>query len=85
MSAPAETVTITVDGRLLQAPIHATLAAVLLNEGYTRFRASVVGSDRAPLCGMGICFECRVRVDGIDQVRACMEPVRAGMEVITGG
>jgi D-hydroxyproline dehydrogenase subunit gamma len=85
MSAPRETVTITVDGRLLQAPAQATLAAVLLNEGYTRFRSSVGGADRAPLCGMGICFECRVRVDGLDQVRACMEPVRAGMEVVTGG
>jgi D-hydroxyproline dehydrogenase subunit gamma len=78
------TVRIRVDGRTLDVPADATLAAVLLNDGYTRFRTSAAGSPRVPLCGMGICFECRVRVDGIDQVRACMEPVRAGMEVLTG-
>jgi D-hydroxyproline dehydrogenase subunit gamma len=79
------TVRITVNGRLLDAPADATLAAVLLNEGYGRFRRSVAGAPRAPLCGMGTCFECRVRVDGLDQVRACMEPVRHGMEVVTDG
>jgi D-hydroxyproline dehydrogenase subunit gamma len=83
VSAPA-TVRVTVDGRALEAPADATLAAVLLNEGYARFRTSATGEARVPLCGMGICFECRVRVDGIDQVRACMEPVRHGMEVVTG-
>jgi D-hydroxyproline dehydrogenase subunit gamma len=79
------TARIVVDGRVLEAPVDATLAAVLLDAGYTRFRSSVEGSARAPLCGMGICFECRVRVDGLDLVRACMEPVRDGMEVVTGG
>jgi sarcosine oxidase subunit alpha len=38
---------------------------------------------RAPLCGMGVCFECRVQVDGVAHVRACMTPVSDGMQVVT--
>jgi len=34
---------------------------------------------------MGICFECRVTVDGDPHRRACLEPVRDGMEVETDG
>ncbi len=32
---------------------------------------------------MGICFECRVTIDGMAHRRACMEIVRAGMDVRT--
>jgi sarcosine oxidase subunit alpha len=32
---------------------------------------------------MGICFECRVTIDGVEHVRACMIGVRAGMVVKT--
>ena len=61
-----------------------TVAAALLNAGITAFRTSVSGEPRAPLCGMGICFECRVRIDGFENVRSCLEPVREGMEIETG-
>lgn len=48
-----------------------------------RFRRSRDGHPRAPLCGMGVCFECRVRIDGVAQRRACMTPARDGMQVCT--
>jgi len=34
-------------------------------------RKSVSGELRGPLCGMGICFECRVTIDGIRHQRSC--------------
>lgn len=46
-------------------------------------RRSVSGQARMPLCGMGVCFECRVCIDGVAQQRACMVQVRDGMQVIT--
>jgi sarcosine oxidase subunit alpha len=73
-----------VDGEPLAAPAGASLAAVLLQSGRLRFRTSCTGQDRGPLCGMGTCYECQVRVDG-RTVRACLEPVRDGMEVATHG
>jgi sarcosine oxidase subunit alpha len=45
-------------------------------------RRSASGEPRAALCGMGICHECRVTVDGHAQQRACQLLVREGMEVV---
>lgn len=63
----------------------ATLAAARAKQGIDATRTSVSGEPRGPLCGMGICFECRVTVDGQPHVRACQTPAREGMEVRTGG
>jgi sarcosine oxidase subunit alpha len=38
---------------------------------------------RGGFCGMGVCQECRVTVDGRPDQRACMTEVRDGMEVST--
>lgn len=74
---------IRVDGRERRVHADESLAAALLNAGVSAFRTSVQGDARGPVCGMGACFECRVRVDG-RSVRACLEPVREGMHVETG-
>jgi sarcosine oxidase subunit alpha len=77
-------VTIVVDGVPRRADANATLAASLFAAGVTAFRRDLSGRPRAPVCGMGTCFECRVTVDGVADVRACLEPVRDGMQVETG-
>jgi D-hydroxyproline dehydrogenase subunit gamma len=77
-------VTIVVDGVPRRVPGDATLAAALLGAGITRFRRDLGGSPRVPLCGMGSCFECRLTIDGVRDVRACLAPVRDGMQVETG-
>lgn len=75
-------ITITVDGVPTAAFEGETIAAALLASGAMRFRTSEVrGAPRGYYCGMGICFECLVRVDGSFNVRACMTPVREGMVV----
>ncbi|HUF04229.1 MAG TPA: (2Fe-2S)-binding protein [Aridibacter sp.] len=81
----AETVTFKIDGTEHETSPGTTVAAAMLNAGVTAFRTSVTGEPRAPLCGMGICFECRVKIDGTENVRSCLEPVREGMESETGG
>jgi D-hydroxyproline dehydrogenase subunit gamma len=58
----------------------ASLLVVLLNHGWPAQRISVSGAHRSGLCGMGVCFECRVIVDG-KVVRACQTGCRDGMEV----
>ncbi len=78
-------VTITVNGVPRRVPADGTLAAVLLGLGVTAFRRDLGGAPRAPICGMGTCHECRVRVDGIDEVRSCLVSVRDGMQVETAG
>ncbi|HXA46377.1 MAG TPA: (2Fe-2S)-binding protein [Burkholderiaceae bacterium] len=58
-----------------------TLAAALSVLGSSGTRRSVSGEWRAPFCGMGTCFECRVTVDGLQHQRSCQIIVRDGMEV----
>ncbi len=84
MIMPAR-VRIAVDGRTIEAEAGTTLLAALWNARVLSLRRSVSGDPRGALCAMGICFECRVTVDGVPDRRACVEPVRDGMEVRTRG
>lgn len=72
------------DGELVTASTDCSLAAFLLQHRPGGWSRSVGGEVRAPLCGMGICFECRVHVDGQSRL-ACMTPCRDGMTVQTEG
>jgi len=74
-------VSIIVDGVPHAVPGDISLAAALLNVGVSAFRRDLAHHPRAPVCGMGTCFECRVTVDGVRNVRACLEPVRDGLIV----
>ena len=79
------TIEIVLNGRSLRIESGTTLASALLNADVGAFRRSTSGEVRAPLCGMGICYECRVTVDGIAHERACMIVAEAGMRIETPG
>jgi NADPH-dependent 2,4-dienoyl-CoA reductase/sulfur reductase-like enzyme len=59
-----------------------TAAALALSRTAV-LRRSVSGQPRGPLCGMGVCFECRVTIDGEAQRLSCQTPARAGMTIAT--
>jgi len=79
----ADTVKLKVDGVPVEAPEGSMVSAAVALAGRSAFRRSVTGEPRAPLCGMGICFECRVSIDGQPHRLSCRIPCRAGMEVRT--
>lgn len=94
MSGRLGGVAITIDGVPFRVPADTSVAAAILNRELSRpsspdaawiIRRSVGGEGRGPLCGMGICFECRATVDGRPHERTCQLPVRDGMEVRTDG
>jgi ferredoxin len=72
-----------VDGRAHLVPSGSTIAAALLNAGINHWRRSVNGQPRAALCGVGVCFECRVSIDTDAHQRACQILCTPGMRVIT--
>jgi D-hydroxyproline dehydrogenase subunit gamma len=76
-------VSISVDGRPVDVPPGTSVAVALLQEGVYRFRTSVRGEPRGPVCGMGTCFECRVTIDGRPHQRACLVACEAGMAIAT--
>jgi D-hydroxyproline dehydrogenase subunit gamma len=80
---PPDLITLTVNGKPVTVTAGASVAAAILIAGEAAFRHSVSGQPRGPLCGMGICYECRVTIDRIAQCRSCQIPCRSGMQVVT--
>ena len=78
-----EMVTLVVNGVAVEMPEGSTVSAAILKTGVHAFRRSVTGEPRGPLCGMGICFECRVTIDGVRHGRSCQTVCRNGMDVRT--
>ena len=60
------------------------MAAVLVRERVWRFHDNPVsGAPRGPYCGMGVCFDCELDIDGVAATQACMVDVRDGMTIRT--
>jgi predicted molibdopterin-dependent oxidoreductase YjgC len=78
-----ERVKISVDGADVIVSAGTSVAAAVMTAGASRFRRSVAGEARSALCGMGICFECRVTVDGKAHARSCQIICSDGMVVRT--
>lgn len=80
---PGDEVTLTIDGQPVTVPAGTSVAAAVGISGRS-CRRSVSGEPRAALCGMGVCFECRVTVDGRRHVLGCQRLCTSGLEVRTG-
>lgn len=74
---------IAINGKMLNVQRGITVAAAVAIAGIDASRRSVSGDVRGPLCGMGICFECRVTIDGEPHRVSCQVRVEEGMEVST--
>lgn len=79
-----EPVKMQVNGRAIMAPAGSTVAVAMALAG-AFCRESVSGEPRGPLCGMGICFECRATIDGRPHCRSCQILCKPGMDVRTDG
>jgi predicted molibdopterin-dependent oxidoreductase YjgC len=79
-----DAVQVSVDGRPLQVPVGTLVAAAveLAAPGHGARRAPA-GTRRQPLCGMGVCGECRVTIDGRAHRLGCQTLCRVGMEIRT--
>lgn len=90
-STRAQEIHVTVDGHAVVVPQGATVAAALAvasadatHEGATRgARVSVRGEPRTMFCGMGVCQECRVTIDGRAHRLACQTLCREGQWIET--
>jgi D-hydroxyproline dehydrogenase subunit gamma len=76
-------VSVELDGRHVDAHLGETAAAVIFAEGAAATRRTKRGASRGVFCGMGVCFDCLVVIDGVPNTRACMTWVRDGMRIET--
>lgn len=76
---------VVIDGEPVDVEQGATVAAALAVCGASMrgTRTSVTGEPRSALCGMGVCQECRVNVDGRAHVLACQTLCRDGQIIQT--
>jgi len=79
-----ERLTFTFDGEPIVAFRGESVAAALLAAGRRTLRSTAVNSEpRGVFCGMGVCFDCLVVIDGEPNRRACVTFVAEGMRVET--
>jgi D-hydroxyproline dehydrogenase subunit gamma len=76
-------VRLTVNGHEVEVPAGSIVAAAVALANVDAYRHSVRGEPRAPLCGMGICFECRVTIDDRLHCLSCQTICKDGMRVST--
>ena len=69
------------EGRAFKARQGESLLAALVASGELRLRLTEDGQFRGPFCGMGVCQECLLEVNGRNSRRACMTKVAAGMSL----
>lgn len=70
---------LTFEGQRLPARQGQSLAAALTEAGHRDFRVTPDGTHRGMFCGMGVCQDCLLTVDGTPNVRACVTAARNGM------
>ena len=81
-------ITLSIDARTVSVEEGITVAAAIARAAGGKAavtRSSVSGMPRAPLCGMGVCQECRVTINGRQHQLACQTLCAQGMEVSTAG
>lgn len=79
-STPADT-TLEFEGNSVEARSGESVAAALVNVGNYECRTTKSSGERGVFCGMGICNECAVTINGVAGRLACMEKVTPGMSV----
>ena len=78
-------ITLTFDGRPVPAVVGDSVGAALTRAGVRYWRTTRhQGRPRGLFCGIGVCYDCLVTVDGTGGQRACLVQARAGMAVTTG-
>ncbi len=75
-------ITFTYEGLPLEVEPGISVAAALIKHGervtrFTRFNSK----PRGIFCGIGVCFDCLIEVDGQPNQRSCITTVKEGMVV----
>ncbi|MYR92528.1 MULTISPECIES: (2Fe-2S)-binding protein [unclassified Streptomyces] len=77
--AEGDSVRFAFDGRTLDARRGQSIAGALWDHGIVAWRTTRGGGrPRGAFCGMGVCFDCLITVNGTPGQRACLVRVSEG-------
>jgi NADPH-dependent 2,4-dienoyl-CoA reductase/sulfur reductase-like enzyme len=77
----SETIEISFEGAPIAARAGESVAAALAAHGVLSLRTTRDGAERGLFCGMGVCQDCLVEIDGKPEQRACMTKVDRPLRV----
>ena len=77
----SDTIEITFEGNKIAARAGESVAAALAAHGILSLRTTRDGAERGMFCGMGVCQDCLVEIDGKPEQRACMTKVDRPLQV----
>lgn len=81
---PSGSVDFTFDGHAVTGFLGESIASALMRAGVcAQRRTRRLDQPRGYYCGMGLCWECAVQIDGHGIVRSCSYPVSSGIVVRT--
>lgn len=75
---------LSVDGKMIAFVAGDSLAAAMLRAGIPVMRLSRTGQPRSLFCGMGVCNDCVVTLDGKPNIRTCTTAAYPDAAVETG-
>jgi predicted molibdopterin-dependent oxidoreductase YjgC len=77
-----KSIDIVIDGNAFSVPADVTVAAaVLMATNTLSYRQHLAGEPRAPYCMMGVCHECLIEIDGVENQQGCLVNVKPGMHI----
>jgi hypothetical protein len=80
----ASPVTIIVDEEPVTGTLGQSIAGVILASGRLNLRRTAGrGEPRGVFCGIGVCFDCLITVNGLPDVRGCQRRAADGDRVLT--
>ena len=83
--AEGRPITLMFDGRPVPALAGDSVGAALTRAGVRAWRNTRrKGRPRGLFCGIGICYDCLLTVDGAPDQRVCLVPAADGMELTSG-
>ncbi len=86
MSEPSARFAVTLDGEEVMVSSGQTIAAALIASGRTAWRTTRVDQrPRGVFCGIGVCFDCLVTLNGQRSVRACLVTAAPGDDIRSEG
>lgn len=81
ISGYGEQLTFSFNGQKFEGVLGDTVASALVNAGKYGFRKTESAEKRGLFCGMGVCNECTVNIDGEEGLLACMVPLAKDMDI----
>lgn len=69
------------EGQIISAKPGQSVAAALIDAGICEYRETISGRRRGMFCGMGVCQDCLVEINGRANQRACMTKAQSGASI----